>query len=250
MTELERALVGLGAELDLPEAPDVTAAVLRRISEVPARRRVPGRRALVLAFVVLAVAIGAVMAVPPARTAILELFGLKGATVQRVDTLPAVPRSTVTALELGKPVSGASLAGFVVPEALGAPDAVYRSSAVPGGKVSLVYEPGPTVPRSLYTGVGILVTEFRGDLDPEFVEKFAAGGTGVEQLTVGGSPALWLEGEPHVVVFRTAGGSRLEDIVRLAGNTLLVQRGDLLVRIEGEIDRDRAVEIAESLGPA
>jgi hypothetical protein len=248
MTELERALVGLGTQLDLPGAPDVTAAVLRRISEAPARRRFPARRALVLAVVVLAVAIGAVMAVPPARTAVLELFGLRGATVRRVDTLPAVPRTSATALELGKPVSSASLDGFLVPAALGTPDAVYRSSAIPGGKVSLVYRPGPDVPRSLYTGVGILVTEFRGDLDPVYIEKFVGSGTGVEQLEVDGSPALWIEGEPHLVLFTTPGGSRREDLIRLAGNTLLVQRGDILVRIEGEIDRERAVAIAESLG--
>jgi hypothetical protein len=42
---------------------------------------------------------------------------------------------------------------------------------------------------------------------------------------------------------------RTGDRGRFAGNTLLVQRGDLLVRIEGEIDRDRAVAVAESLGP-
>ena len=38
-----------------------------------------------------------------------------------------------------------------------------------------------------------------------------------------------------------------EDMGRLAGNTLLVEHGTKLVRIEGEIDRERAIEIAESL---
>ena len=38
-----------------------------------------------------------------------------------------------------------------------------------------------------------------------------------------------------------------DDPGRLAGNTLLVERNDVLVRIEGEISRERAVEIAESL---
>ncbi len=40
-----------------------------------------------------------------------------------------------------------------------------------------------------------------------------------------------------------------EEGVRLAGNTLLVERDDVLVRIEGEISRERALEIAESLEP-
>ena len=38
-----------------------------------------------------------------------------------------------------------------------------------------------------------------------------------------------------------------EDRGRLAGNTLLLDRGDVLVRIEGRLDRERALEIAESL---
>jgi hypothetical protein len=257
MSELERALVGLGAQLDLPEAPDVSAAVLRRISEAPARRRFPARRALVLALVVLAVAIGAVMAVPPARTAVLEFFGLKGATVRRVDTLPKVPTSPSAAtLDLGSPVpltrSGkpnVKIAGVVLPGALGRPDAAYVKEEAYGLKLTLVYEPGPGAPPSPYTGVGLLVTEFQGKVEPEFVEKLVDSGTRVEELTVAGAPALWLEGGPHFVLFRDARGGFAEDRGRFAGNTLLVQRDDVLVRIEGEIDRDRAVEIAESLGP-
>ena len=41
---------------------------------------------------------------------------------------------------------------------------------------------------------------------------------------------------------------RYEDRGRLAGNTLLVDRGDMLVRIEGQVSLERAVEIARSLG--
>ena len=40
---------------------------------------------------------------------------------------------------------------------------------------------------------------------------------------------------------------RFED-QRLAGNTLLVERADgLLIRVEGDLARDRAVAIAESI---
>ena len=260
MTELERALVRLGGDLAFPETPDVLAAVGDRLERAPSvRRRAPSRRALVVAFVALAVAAGAAMAVPAARTAILEFFGLRGATVTRVDTLPRVetrPEAPVSAageLELGSPVPVVD--GFVrvkwpylvVPEALGPPDAAYYSSALPDGKVSLVYEPGAGVPRSRFTGVGILVTEFRGDVAPGYVDKLFAGGTAVERLRVGRHPAIWLEGGPHFVAFRTPDGGFGEEVSRLAGNTLLVQRGRLLVRIEGELERDRAVEIARSL---
>ena len=147
MTELERALVRLGDELAFPAAPDVSARVLARLAEPPPRRR---RRALVLVLAVLALAVGAAMAVPQARTAILELFRLRGATVERVETLPPVPPVdplSARVLELGTPIPVADLetGAVLVPAALGTPDAAYVSKSVPG-KVSLVYEPGPGVP--------------------------------------------------------------------------------------------------------
>jgi hypothetical protein len=259
MTELERALVRLGGDLVFPETPDVFTAVRGRLEQAPARRRTPSRRALVVAFVALAVAVGAAMAVPAARTAILELFGLRGATVTRVETLPRVetrpeaPAPTAAELELGSPVPvvdglvRVNWPHLLVPETLGPPDAAYYSSVLRDGKVSLVYEPGAGVPRSRFTGVGILITEFRGDVEPAYLDKLADAGTSIQRLRIGRDPAIWLEGGPHYVAFRTPDGGFAEDVARLAGDTLLVQRGRLLVRIEGELERDRAVEIARSL---
>jgi hypothetical protein len=247
MTELEHALVRLGDELSFPATPDVSARVLARLAEPPPRRR---RRALVLAFAVLAVAIGTAMAVPQARTAILEFFRLRGATVERVETLPRVPVATERALDLGEPLRGAhtnvKIPEVLIPATLGPPDATYVSEEPYGLRLTLVYEPGEGVPESPYTGVGILIGEFVGEGAVRFVEKMVGGGADVEVLHVGPYPALWIEGGPHAVLFD--GESRVfEDRGRLAGNTLLVERNDVLVRIEGELSRERAVEIAESL---
>jgi hypothetical protein len=254
MTGLEHALVRLGAELAFPETPDVAASVRRRLAEHPHRRglRLPERRTLAVVFALLALAIGVALAVPPARSAILEFFHLRGATVERVETLPRAPDRIASALELGRPASledAARRAEFdiLVPEALGEPDGVYYSTVLAGGKVSLVYRPSEDLPRSRFTGVGLLLTEFRGDFTPEFVGKLADQATRIERLTVGGHQALWLEGGPHVVFFGTPNGGFGEDQVRLAGNTLLVQHGNVLVRLEGKLGRDRAVAIAESL---
>jgi hypothetical protein len=259
VTELERALVRLGGELAYPETPEVFAAVESRLAGAAPRRRTPSRRALVVALAALALAVAAAMAVPPARTAILEFFGLRGATVTRVDTLPTVETETqppgppVGELELGSPVplEGGSVRVdwpyLLVPEALGPPDAAYHSNVLRDGKVSLVYEPGAGVPRSRYTGVGILVTEFRGEVAPGYVAKLVEAGTAVERLSIGPYRALWLEGGPHFVAFTTPGGNFGEEVARLAGNTLLVEHGQVLVRIEGELERERAVEIAGSL---
>ena len=256
MTELENALVRLGVELELPPTPDVAVAVRRRLAGQQPRRRswLPARRTLVIALVAVALAVGAAFAVPPARSAILDFFGLRGASVERVETLPQVPASTASALDVGRPVTleeAGDLAAFdvLVPSELGEPDDVFHSSSVPGGRVSLVYEPDGDLSRSRYTGVGLLVTEFRGDLIPDFVSKLADQTTRIEELSVGGHPAIWLEGGPHSVFFAAADGDVGEDTVRLAGNTLLLERGNVLVRLEGSsaLTRERAIEIAESL---
>lgn len=248
MIELERALVRLGDELSFPATPDVSARVLERLAEPPPRRR---RRALVLALAVLAVAIGAAMAVPQARTAILEFFRLRGATVERVETLPRVPAATERALDLGRPLPDArpylmDIPDVAIPRALGPPDAAYVSEEAYGARLTLVYEPGPGIPESPYTGVGILVSEFVGEGAVRFVEKMVDAGASVEVLQVGPYPALWIEGGPHTVLF-DGETYVFEDHGRLAGNTLLVERNDVLVRIEGELSRERALEIAESL---
>jgi len=252
MTELEQALRQLGPQLAFPETPDVAATVRAQLAERPARRRpaLPPRRTLALAFALLALAAGLAMAVPPARTAILDFLGLRGATVERVETLP--PGVGIN-LELGQRVGleeAERLAAFdvLVPEALGEPDSVWHSGFLPGGRISLVYAPREGLPRTRETGVGLLVTEFRGDIAPELIGKLAPQATRVERLTVDGSPAVWLEGGPHEVFFRAPNGEILGDTVRLAGNTLLLERGTLLVRLEGTFSRDRAVELAESLG--
>ena len=252
MTELERALVRLGDELSFPETPDVSDRVLARLAaERPRARGLFRRRQLVVALAVLALALGAAMAVPQARTAILEFFRLRGATVERVETLPRVPPPSEETLDLGRPVSperlDAGLPEVLVPGALGQPDAAYVSPEPYGRRLTLVYAPGDGVPESPFTGVGILVSEFVGESDSGFIQKLVDAGATVEPVRVGSYPALWIEGGPHVVFFRGDEGDVFEDEGRLAGNTLLVDRDDVLVRIEGEIDRARALEIARSL---
>ena len=104
MTDLERQLTQLGRELDWPETPDLGARVSARVRETarPARRR-PARlggllppaglrRSLVIAVVGLLVLAGGVFAaVPGVRDAVLEFFGLQGATIERREQLPTAP---------------------------------------------------------------------------------------------------------------------------------------------------------------
>src|SRR5919205_3044505 len=101
MAELERDLREVGRLLAFPPEPDLVPRVRSRLGEAAPRERFfARRRALVLALAVLAVAIGAAFAVPPARTAILRLFHIGGETIERVPTLPNAPhRSPIAGLD-------------------------------------------------------------------------------------------------------------------------------------------------------
>jgi hypothetical protein len=124
---------------------------------------------------------------------------------------------------------------------------VYVNEAVPsGGRVDLVYRARPGLPPSPFTDVGLLITEFQGQPTPEFLKKVTAMGV-VEQVTVGGEPGYWFSGEPHFFTYQDAAGTLREEQTRLAGNTLIWQRGDLTLRLEGELPKEEAIRIAESM---
>jgi hypothetical protein len=284
MPELEQTLTRIGRELDWPETPDLAASVAARLRAAPApalppepaerrlraaqrdkldtRRGGRGRigrllppaglrRALVLALVSLLVMAGAVFAaVPSVRDGVLEFLGLQGATIERRENLPPPP--PIAPLDLGTrttiEAAGERLAFEpLVPEDPGEPDGVYVSDRAPGGELSLTYRPREGLPRSRTTGLGLLVTQIRGDLMPDFFQKLAPQGAVIEELTVGGEPGAWIEGAEHFFFYRAPNGEVVEDELRLAQNVLLMQRGRLLIRLEGAFDRDRALEIAASL---
>jgi hypothetical protein len=255
MSDLERQLAQLGRELDWPGAPDVSHSVRQRLtSPAPSRRRRPlvFRRSLAIALGVLLVLAGGVFAaVPSVRDAVLDFFGLQGATVERRQELPAAPprgplglgeRTTLSA-------AGDSLAFEpVVPAAAGQPDGVFVDKRVRGGVLSLTYRPRPGLPEARSTRLGLLVTEFRGDLLPEYIGKIAPQTTSIERIRVDGERAIWLEGAPHFFFYRPPGQTFREERLRIAQNVLLLEHGKLLVRLEGAFDLDKALELAHSLG--
>src|SRR5256885_6254237 len=97
MTELERALVALGRDVEFPATPDVWAGVGERLH----RRR--WLRPVVFAVALGVLTIGVALAVPPARSAILRFFHIGSATVERVETLPPAQQRPLVA-GLGRPL--------------------------------------------------------------------------------------------------------------------------------------------------
>jgi hypothetical protein len=271
--DLEQALADLAASLEFPPTPDLAAAVTARLDEAPARRpaaparrrgRLAGpigqpvwRRLAVAGLAAVLLAVAVLVASPGTREAVARRLGLRGVGVQ----LGGPPPPTVTTrpgerldLGLGERVTleeARRRVGFpvLVPGAAGLqqPAAVYVNEAVPaGGRVDLVYRARPGLSASPFTDVGLLVTEFRGQPTPEFLKKVAVLGM-VEEVRVGGEPGYWFSGEPHFFTYRDAAGNLRDEQTRLAGNTLVWQRGELTLRIEGEISRQEALRIAESM---
>lgn len=245
MAELERDLRDLALALAFPPAPDLAPAVRQRLAARPARRAFPLRRALVLGTAILLVAVGAVMAVPQARTAVLEWLGLRGVTIERVETAPTVTTDLQdAALQLGEPVTLAEARSraryeVAVLEALGEPDAVLFYPRAPGGQVSFVY-------RGEDGEIEALVSQFRAGLDDDFIYKSAGPDTKVEPVTVDGARAWWLEGTPHELLYVDENGEPIFEETRLAENTLLWERGDSTVRLEGDFTKEDALRIAAS----
>ena len=221
---LEQRLGELAVEW--PETPDVAARVRARLEAEPARRP-PLRRRLAISLAALVVLLGGVMAVPSARSTVLDWLGLDGVTIERVPETPT-PAPT-TRFELGAPEPLAE--SMVVPEELGRPDGVYRDGEI----VTFLYRPET------------LFTQFPGRTHPELMRKLAGPGTTIERVTVDGEPGYWLAGAPHTLLYEHPTGGIREVPARLVGNTLVWQRGELTLRLEADVTKERALAIARSV---
>jgi hypothetical protein len=254
--DLERALAALGPRYPYPPTPNLALAVTRRIAPQPIARprrlelwRDPRRLALVAA--VLLVLLGAAaVANPTTRDAIAHFFHVRGVVVSRQPS-PLPSLSPIGPLELGRRTTMADAQSGVsfkiaVPPQLGDPDAVYVENDVPGGEVALAYTPRPGIPLVKQTGLGVLVTEFRGDLNPGFIGKAIGPGTTLEETSVNGDPGWWIAGEPHMI-FVDIHGNGQQVTLRMAANTLIWEHAGVTYRIESGLSKADAMRIASSL---
>jgi hypothetical protein len=237
MSELELALTQIGRELDYPETPDLTGAVRRRLAE--GRRVRSWRRPLIIAVAALVIVVGAVMAVPQARSEILDWFGVGAVTIRQVEGLPPVELATgdlgvgdqVSLAEARErvrfPIRVPTLAGYENPS-------VYYAEPLPTGQVSFVYG-SPDKPQLLITQVAALGA----------IEKLVNTATRVEMVSTENARGVWIEGEQHVLFYP---GAEREEPFRLVGNTLVLERSDgVTVRIEADISKEEALRIAQSM---
>jgi hypothetical protein len=227
MTSFEQDLRELGRSLDWPPERDLVPGVRKRIAaERPSSRRRP----LVIALALVVVAVAVAFAVPPARSEILRWLGIGNARIEFVDRLPDVhPRRQV---DLGPRTSLDDARQFVsyhvlTSSLLGTPSEVH----VRGDQVAFVY------PHKL------VVMQTQGTL---FMKEVGSR-THVHQFELDGGSAIWITGAPHFFAYVGASGAPRPINLYLAGNTLLWQRGDLTIRIEGKLTRAQALAVARSL---
>ncbi len=245
MIELEQELRRLRTELEFPPTPDLAASIRARLEH--RRGWWPRRRSLAIVLAALAVAVVAAMAVPAARTAILDWLGLRGVEISFVERLPEVP--TNAQLALGERVTLAQARrrsdhAVLLPRIAGLdePDIVYFGGFWEGDPVTFVY--------GSEKKVRLLMTQFRGDplIEKKAVEKKGLQpGSRVEPVSVDGARGLWLSGAPHSFVFVDEAGRAVQETLRLARNTLLWEQRDLTLRIEGAFTKAEALEIARSV---
>ena len=231
MNDLEQRLQELGGEIAYPATPRFELALDRR----PARR--PGSGPLAVGFaVLLAVAAGVLALSPGARSAFLEIFHIRGATVERVETLPDVRAQRVDFGERVSREEAERRVGFELLDLGEEPDAIFVR---PDGLASVVYG-DPAHPR-------LVLSQARGAIYDGFIKKTADLGTIIDEVMVDGERGLFVDGPQHFVMFLDENGLISDERTYLAGTVLLWNRDELLLRLEGDLTQEEALELAESV---
>jgi hypothetical protein len=272
--DLDAALRDLGSVLMTPAAPaeaaaapDLAARVRARISaEQPRRATVPWwrelmepatigrapriRRSLLLAAAALLLAAAAVTAaIGYGLPGIRILFGPQASPTTPAETgRPSSPPGAT--LGLGGQVTlddARARVDFPVllpPDpAIGPPDAVYLA----GSRLTLVWGPRPGLPGTADARIGLLLVELRAKIDEGMIQKNIDSGTRVERVTVGGAAGYWIAGERHMITYLDPYGVPVLDSERVVGNTLVWTADGITYRLEGELTREDAIALAETL---
>ncbi|MFG1673718.1 hypothetical protein [Micromonospora sp. NPDC049282] len=236
MDELERELRDLSAWLEPAAPPDVVARVHARLA-APSRRR--WRHLLAAALAALLVA-----ALPPGRAAVAgAVSGLLRFAGVVVDTsaTPTPPTGTPSPLPGQRPVALVEAQRQVrfpirVPARLGAPERVLVADPDGAG--------AHRVASLLWRGGALRLDAFDGSLDIAFHKE--AAGADVTFTQVHGDFAIWVGG-PHALAYVDRRGTVRVATARLSAATLIWQDAGVSYRLEGDLTRDEALDVAGSL---
>lgn len=248
-----------------PPTPDIAGAVRQRLE--PSPRPSPFKVTARLAVIALLLVAG-LMAVPQVRAAVLDVLRIGAVRIfvgePTATPVGSVPTPTLSARSSAPPatrppapsVSSPSvldLAGETTltaaeasvafpirlptyPPDLGPPDRVFLQEL--GGPAVILVWLVPGSEREVRMSLDLLSSDV-------LASKFTP--ESVEEVTVGGRPALWVQGE-HLLEFETGQGERSLRPARLVeGNVLIWTEGEITYRLESDLPLDEAVRVAESL---
>ncbi|MDX3658515.1 hypothetical protein PV646_14505 [Streptomyces sp. ID05-26A] len=209
------ALRDLGRHLHVPEPPDVTAAVLTRIN-APRRRWLKALAAAITAF---AIAFAVSPAVRAGVQQLLEFAGVEFRTEAPLTTAPPLPSNDVSLEEARKQMPFE----IHLPAALGTPDQVTVHE---GRFVTLHYG-------------DLRLDQFDGTISSTIGKLVHQ--DGVEQV----DGKVWIP-QPHVFFYIDRDGAWHTEEPQGAAQTLLWQKDQVTFRLEGDLTRERALEISAS----
>jgi hypothetical protein len=268
--ELERELRELGSHMEYPPTPDLARAVRRSLEGEGARQHTRPRRFWSslpsLRWAVAATAFLLIVAVPALsptmRDTVAGWFGAgqtasSGQAARESGEPPAAesardgalapsaggPRpsgegfGTRISLREARTVAG----GLLLPETLGRPDEIYAGEPPNEEGVTLVYGARSGLPPLDGTGIGLVLTELPGGVEPAYFPGGERPGAGLQRVQVGGRPGYWVSsgsGVPSPI-------GRSE--ARLHGSVLLWEREGVALRLEADIPKQEAIRIAESV---
>ena len=231
---VEARLVALGEALEFPRLDSLVDDVLADLDDArPAVHRHRHRLLLVAAAVPIVLATVALV-VPDSRRTIAGWFGFDGLRVERVEVVPplvtAPAASTPPLADVTAAADRVGVAPLIAPalgDAIAVETPLDRYLAIRYDEASLVVLPG--------------------QVEPELFTKLIGSEVHIRTVEVAGAPAYWITGEPHILMYVDESGEVRES--RPTADTLVWQRGADIVRIEGNIPLDRAIEIATSVQP-
>jgi hypothetical protein len=246
----ETRLREVAAHLAYPPTPDLAAHERRRLS---ARQPVTTSplaprpaRSLAGAIATLLLLLAVALFVPQTRAALFEFFDIGAIRIvwdEEPETpLPAPARSLLDLAGETTLAEASSDVDFAIrlptyPADLGQPDRVYEQRLADGGidhVLILVWLDGgrpDEVRLSLY------------EIDVPYYGLKQALQENVRQTTVGGQPAVWVEG-PHRLQLQDGD---YQEWVLVPGSALVWTDGELSYRLESGLTMEEAVRVAESL---
>lgn len=247
MRELEQRLEAAAPHYEFPATPDLAAGARARLPE----RRPRSRVRLALAFAVaLALLAGAVLALSPgARSGVADLLDrVPGIHLEQRVSLPLTrfndPPYYGTEIDLeearerfGRPLR--------FPAGLGEPDRVYVRADRPGQMITAIF--GGDERRA-----ELVFSQWKTG-GPTLFYKVLGGNSEAEFTSVGSNLGVWIHGYDHGVWYFAPGstGGPQEEHWRaegyLAGNVLAWRVGDVVFRLEADVTKQRALELARSL---